>query len=112
MTLVETLVALAILAGVVLAAYSMTAQSVRFAAIEQERLIAGIVADNRTTETLLAAAPPSEGEELSEVEAAGRAWEVKRVVTDAGEDMLRIEISVMRAGDAQVLARVEMVTEK
>jgi general secretion pathway protein I len=112
MTLVETLVALAILAGVVLAAYAMTAQSARFASIEQERLIAGIVADNRTTETLLAVQRPAEGEELSEIEAAGRNWEVKRLVTDAGEGMQRIEISVTRAGDKQVLARIEMVTQK
>lgn len=106
-TLVETLVALAILAGVVLAAYLMIAQSARFAAIEQERLIAGIVADNQAAETLLRVAPPDEGEELTEVELAGRQWSVKRVVAKAGDNLLSVDIAVTRTGDAQVLARVE-----
>lgn len=107
LTLIETLVALAILAGVVLAAYAMVAQSARFAALEQERLIAGIIADNRAAEMLLRAAPPDQGEEATEVEAAGRRWMAKSLVTEAGEDLLRVEISVTRAGDEQVLARVD-----
>lgn len=107
MTLVETLVALAILAGVVLAAYAMTAQSARFTALEQERLVAGVIADNQTTEMLLHTTPPGEGEEETEIGAAGRVWIARRVVTEAGEKLLRIEISVRRAGDAQTLARVD-----
>ena len=107
LTLIETLVALAILAGVVLAAYAMVAQSARFAALEQERLIAGIIADNRTAEMLLRAAPPDQGEEETEVEAAGRKWIAESLVTEAGEDLLRVEISVTREGDDQVLARVD-----
>ena len=112
MTLVETLVALAILASVVLAAYAMTAQSARFAAVEQERLIAGIVADNQTTEMLLLAAPPDKGEDETEIDAAGRKWTARRVVSEAGEDLLRVVISVSRTGNAQVLARVESLREK
>ncbi len=112
LTLVETLVALAILAGVVLAAYSMIAQSARFAAIEQERLIAGIVADNQTTQTLLSAAPPSQGEEVTEIEAAGRKWTVTRVVTEASEDLLRVDIAVRGDGGVQILARVKSLREK
>lgn len=107
MTLVETLVALAILAGVVLAAYAMTAQSARFAAIEQERLVAGIIADNEMTKTMIRPEPPDRGEEEVEVEMAGRKWLAKREVSDAGEDLLRIEIAVSRSGEAQILARVE-----
>lgn len=112
LTLVETLVALAILAGVVIAAYSMIAQSVRFASIEQERLIANIVADNQIAEAMLRAAPPSEGEEEAAVEAAGRSWTVKRVVAKVGEDFIGIDVSVTRAGDAQVLARVQVLRPK
>lgn len=107
LTLIETLVALAILAGVVLAAYAMVAQSSRFAALEQERLIASIIADNRAAEMLLRAAPPDQGEEAIDVEAAGRKWVAKSLVTEAGEDLLRVEISVTRAGDEQALARVD-----
>ncbi|HNS88195.1 MAG TPA: type II secretion system minor pseudopilin GspI [Parvularculaceae bacterium] len=106
-TLVETLVALAILAGVVLAAYAMLGQSARFAAIEQERLVAGVIADNLTAETLIRPATPDMGEETLEIEMAGGAWIARRVIDDAGEELLRIEISVTRKGDSQVLARVE-----
>ncbi len=107
MTLVETLVALAILAGVVLSAYAMLAQSTRFAAIEQDRLIAGIVADNQTIEMMISQTPPDPGEEAQEVEAAGQRWLANRVVTEFGDDLLRITVTVSRAGEAQVLARVE-----
>ena len=107
MTLVETLVALAILAGVVLSAYAMLAQATRFAATEQERLIAGIIADNQAIELLVRPAPPDQGEEEETIEASDRQWRAKTVVTDAGEGLLQISVSVSRAGDAQVLARVE-----
>lgn len=109
MTLVETLVALAILAGVVLSAYAMLAQSTRFASTEQERLIAGIVAENRAVELLILPAPPDQGEEEEEIEATGRKWRARSVVTDAGEGLLQITVSVSRASDAQVLARVEVL---
>ena len=106
-TLVETLVALAILAGVVLAAYAMLGQSARFAATEQERLVAGIIADNLTAEALIRPAAPDKGENEREVDMAGGKWIARTIVDDAGEGLLRIEISVSRLGDAQVLARVE-----
>lgn len=107
MTLIETLVALAILAGVVLSAYLMLAQSTRFAATEQERLIAGVVADNELIELLIVTAPPHQVEEEEIIEAAGRRWRAKRTVSAAGEELLRLAVSVTREGDAQVLARAE-----
>ena len=111
MTLVETLVALAILAGVAIAAYAMVAQATRFAATEQERLIAGIIADNQTIELMIRPAAPDKGEEEEEVEVASRLWRVKRVVEDFSEGLLRLTVSVSRAGDDQVLARVESLRE-
>ncbi len=107
MTLIETLVALSILAGVAIAAYAMLAQATRFEATEQERLIAGIVADNETVKLMIRPAAPAKGEEEEEVEASSRLWRVKRDVDDFAEGMLRITITVSRAGDEQVLARVE-----
>lgn len=107
MTLVETLVALAILAGVVLSAYAMTAQSARFAASEQERLLAGIIADNQAIEILLHEAPPDAGEDATEVEFGGRKWTARKTVTEANDDLLRIVIAISRAGEERVLARVE-----
>lgn len=106
MTLVETLVALSILAGVVIAAYAMLAQSARFAATEQERLIAGVIVDNLTAEALMRPAPPDRGEERFEIEMAGSGWSAVRTVDEAGENLLRIDIAVTREGDSRVLARV------
>lgn len=107
MTLVETLVALVILAGVVISAYAMIAQSTRFAATEQERLIASIVADNAAIEMMIRPAPPDRGEEEEEIEAAGRVWKTKRVIEEFSDGIVRITVSVSRTGDEQVLARIE-----
>lgn len=107
MTLVETLVALAILSGVVIAVYAMIGQSVRFAANEQERLIASILADNRMIALLLQAAPPERGDEETPIDAAGRSWVEKTSVVEAGEGVLRLSVTVARADDGQSLARVE-----
>lgn len=111
MTLVETLVALAILAGVAIASYAMLGQATRFAATEQERLIAGIVADNEAVQLIIRPGPPVKGEEEAEVEASGRLWRVKRTVEDFGEGLLRVSVSVSRMSDEQVLARVETLRE-
>src|SRR3990167_3641053 len=107
MTLVETLVALVILAGVAISAYAMIAQAARFAAAEQEGLVAGTLADNEAVKLMIRQAPPDKGEEEADVDAANRRWRVKRAVDDFGEGLLRITVSVSRASDGQVLARVE-----
>lgn len=107
LTLIETLVALAILAGVVLSVYVVLGQSTQFAATEQERLIAGVVADNEMIGLLIRKVPPSQGEEENVVEMASRNWRVKRTVAAAGDDLLSIGVSVTRASDGQTLARIE-----
>ncbi len=112
LTLVETLVALAILSAVVISAYAMIAQSARFAAAERDRLIGGIVADNHAAAALLRLAPPDLGEEEITVDAGGRQWTVRQVVVEANNDLLRIEISVTRAGDAQLIARIGTLRAK
>lgn len=112
LTLVETLVALAILSAVVISAYAMIAQSVRFASVEQDRLIAGIVADNHAAEALLRLAPPDLGERESSVAAAGRQWLVREVVTEASDELLRIEVTVAPGEDGQILARIDTLRAK
>lgn len=107
LTLIETLVALAILAGVVLSVYVVLGQSTQFAATEQERLIAGVVADNEMIDLLIRPQPPSQGEEETTVGMAGRDWRVRRTVLAAGDDLLSIRVSVTRASDGQTLARIE-----
>ncbi len=109
LTLVETLVAMAILAAVAISAFALLSQGANFAANERDRLAASIVADNLMVEELLRAAAPDLGERSGEVEFAGRAFEWSTIVTDAGEELRKISLTVRLKGSPQTLARVETV---
>jgi general secretion pathway protein I len=109
LTLVETLVAMAILAAVAISAYALLSQGANFAANERDRLAASIVADNLMVEELLRAAAPDLGEASGEVAFAGRAFEWNTVVSDGGEELRRIVLVVRLKGSTQTLARVETV---
>lgn len=109
LTLVETLVAMAILAAVAISAYALLSQGANFAASERDRLAASIVADNLMVEELLRQAPPDLGEDTGEVEFAGRIFEWSSTVSEAGEDLRRIEYKVRLQGFEQTLARLETV---
>ncbi|MFN0023014.1 MAG: type II secretion system minor pseudopilin GspI [Parvularculaceae bacterium] len=107
LTLVETLVAMAILAAISISAYAMLSQGASFAASERDRLAASIVADNLLIEALLRAAPPDLGEEEGEVAFAGRTFEWDRTVTEGGEQLRRIELVVRLQGSTQTLSRLD-----
>lgn len=105
MTLIEVLVALAILGLIAGGVLVMTGQSARFIASSEDKLIAQIAADNAMVETLARTRPLEEGAELSEVSLGGREWAVTRTVIDTGvEGVLRIDITVTRKDGVQVLA--------
>jgi general secretion pathway protein I len=107
LTLVETLVAMAILAAVAISAFALLSQGANFAANERDRLAASIVADNLMVEELLRAAPPDIGEESGEIEFAGRVFEWRQVVSDGGDELRRILLTVNLKGVSQTLARVD-----
>ncbi len=109
LTLVETLVAMAILAAVAISAFALLSQGANFAANERDRLAASIVADNLMVEELLRAAAPDLGEQSGEIEFAGRTFEWNTVVSDSGEELRRILLNVRLKGSPQTLARVETV---
>ncbi len=54
-------------------------------------------------------AAPDLGQSSGEVVFAGRSFEWSSVVSDAGEDLRRIALSVRLKGSPQTLARVETV---
>jgi len=105
MTLVEVLVAFAILAGVVLGVMALISQNTRYIISAEERLLASIVADNRLTEDLALLSTPSEGVEEGEVTLAGRDFIFIRTVSDFGAGV-QIEYVVKRSDGEQTLARV------
>ena len=94
-SLIELLVALAIVALIAAGLLNLAGESTRTAAHLETRVIAAIVADNLAADALLAdagtLARPSDGT----TRVASRDWRWQRRATPAGEaSMLRIDIEV------------------
>lgn len=107
LTLVETLVAMAVLGLVVAAIMALIAQSARFVSSSQDRLLAGIVADNMMVEAMAEAAPLERGALEAQADYAGLRWIARQTVTETGVDgLVRIDIAVRGADTPQTLAAV------
>ena len=105
LTLIETLVAMAILGLVVTAILALISQSARFMSSSEDRVVAGILADNLMVEAMANAAALERGEAEEPATFVGAEWMTKQTVTDTGVDgLIRIDIVVRRADSAQVLA--------
>jgi general secretion pathway protein I len=105
LTLVEVLVALAILGLVVSSVMALISQNTRFLATAEERLIAGVLLDNEMIETLARSTPLDLGEQEREAELGGRAWTIESAVVEAGVDgLISIQIEVRDAARRQVAA--------
>lgn len=110
-TLVETLVALAIMGLVTTSILVLIGQNTRFTASAQDRTYAAIAADNMMVEALALSGPVETGEEIGEVEVGARQWRYSRVVTQTGaSDIFRIDIQIFanaQSGSSdQVIARI------
>lgn len=97
-TLVEVLVALAIIAFGLVAVFSQLSQSATAAARLREKTLAHWVAVDRLTELRLSGAFPGEGVSSDEIEMANTRWryEVKVSATDT-DDLRRADVSVAYA---------------
>lgn len=108
-TLLEMLVALAVLSLGVLALVNLTGENTKSAGILEARFYAGIVADNRAVETLTASDAPPVGKTSGDEEAAGRKWQwTRNVRTTEDADILRVDIAVSEAGGTQILSAISM----
>ncbi len=105
-TLIEVLIAFAILAGVVASTLALLSQNARFMVAAQDRLMAEIAADNLMVQELATATSLSTGETTGAVTVAGRSFDFQRVVLDASENVVQIEYVIRRTGGTQPLARV------
>lgn len=104
-TLIEVLVALVILGAVASAAIALISQNTRYVSSAEDRVIASIAADNAMVEALSLALVEI-GATEKEVNFAGARWAVTRNIAESGVDgVLRVDVSVRRAGAAQTLAR-------
>lgn len=100
-TLIEMVVALGVLSIGVVALLNLTGETVRTAAAVRENVMAGIVAENRMIETVIAAETPEFGSDSGKADMAGRTWRWRRQVQPTqDESMARIEVRVSPADGA------------
>ena len=101
-TLVEVVVALAIVAIGMLAVFKTIGDTVNNVATLRDRSFAAWIADNRITELRLSGQMPSVDETTGDLEYAGRRWHwVTRVSQTPVEGLRRVDVRVRREGDAE-----------
>ena len=108
-TLVEVLVALAIVSVGMLAVFKVIGDTAMNVAYLKDRSFAAWIADNRITELRLAGELPSVDETRGDLEFAGRRWFwVQKVATTPVDGLRRIDVSVRREEDAEGTSLVSM----
>ncbi len=108
-TLVEVVVALAIVAVGMLAVFKTIGDTVNNVSYLRDRTLAAWIADNRITEIRLSGQMPSVDETAGDLEYAGRQWHwITKVSQTQVEGLRRIDVSVRRAGDADDSALVSL----
>lgn len=101
-TLVEVVVALAIVAIGMLAVFKTIGDTINNVSTLRDRSFAAWIADNRITEVRLSGQMPSVDETKGDLEFAGRRWHwVATVSQTPVEGLRRIDVSVRREGDAE-----------
>lgn len=105
-TLIEVLVALAVLGAIASSAIALIGQNTRYIASAEDRMLASIIADNAMVEALSLGVIEL-GETQTPIDFAGGRWSATRIVADSGAaGLVQVEIAVTRAGGAQTLSRV------
>jgi len=108
-TLVEVLVALAIVAIGMLAVFKVIGDTAHNVGILRDRSFAAWIADNRITELRLSGEMPSVDEIQGDLEFAGRRWYwVQKVSTTPVEGLRRVDVSVRREEDAEGTALMSL----
>ncbi|MEZ5893090.1 MAG: type II secretion system minor pseudopilin GspI [Parvularculaceae bacterium] len=104
-TLIETLVALAVMGFIVTALLTLIAQNTRFALSMRDKEAASIAADNLMVEAMVLRAALETGDSGGDVEVGGRTFSWTRSIIETGvENVLRIDISVFDPQTEQMLA--------
>lgn len=112
-TLLEVLVALAILALSAAALIKQTGSSLRQSALLEEKLLAAQVAEMRLGGELRLQRLPSLGVRAETVEFSGQEWPVElEVFSTAREDMRRLEVRVLDGNDQPLVSLVAFMGEK
>jgi general secretion pathway protein I len=106
-TLIEVMVALAIVALSLTAVTAAMSQMIDAGNAMRDRTYASWIAQNRIAELRLLATTPDVGASNGEVEYANAEWAWRAVVSETGvDDLLRIDVSVSFAGSDYVIRTV------
>ncbi len=106
-TLIEVMVALAIVALSLAAVTASMSQMIDAAQTMKDRTYASWIAQNRITELRLADATPNVGASNGEVEYANTDWSWRAVVSETGvDDLYRIDVAVSLAGSDDIVRTV------
>lgn len=106
-TLVEVLVALAILALSLTAAAASMSQMIDAANSMRDRTYASWIAQNKITEMRLAGTVPEVSTTSGELDFGNARWEWRAVVSETGiENFMRVDVSVSYAGEEYVVRTV------
>ena len=106
-TLLEVMVALAIIGLSLLAVAGKMSQMIDTANAMRERTYASWIAQNKIAELRLANVLPEVSSSSGEVDYAGSEWGWRSVVTETGvENLFRVDVSVSYAGSEDVIRTV------
>lgn len=106
LTLIETLVAFAIIAGVVTSVLALVAQNARYLAASDERLLGAMLANNQMVELFADNVPADIGETTDQMDFGGRRFLVRRQVIELQDGVVQAIIEASAPDTGQVLARV------
>jgi general secretion pathway protein I len=111
-SLIEMLVALAIFGLAVLGLLNLAGESTRTALVIEERVLAGVVADNVAVDAMLADLAALDADAGGSDTLGGVDWRWTRTVS-ATEDpgMLRIDVAVMPAHEDRIAAGLSLFRE-
>jgi general secretion pathway protein I len=108
-SLLEMLVALAVFALVVLALLNLSGENARTAAVIEERVFAGVVADNRAVEASLAPADDLRAEATGRDDSGGRTWRwTRRMQATDDPAIVRVDIAVMPMDEDRIAAEASL----
>ena len=106
-TLIEVLVALAIVALSLAAIAASMSQMIDAANSLRDRTYASWIGQNKIAEMRLANVLPEVSATSGEVDYAGATWEWRAVVSETGvENFMRVDVSVSHAGDEYVVRTI------
>ncbi len=105
-TLIETLVALAVMGFVISALLVLVGQNSRFSASMRDKTMAAIAADNLMIKAMVLQEALETGESEGEVSVGDYSMKFRRDVIEIGvADIRRIEITILDSQNGQILAR-------